>query len=316
MRIREIFNLAIKMGIEADFRPREAVKKSLEGKKKKYQRLFKNGEINSTVLLNPYPDTQIHHIAQDKEIKRILAGIDIEASELILTKILGDIDLVIAHHPIGKALANLDEVMDMQIQIYHLYGVPINIAQRLIKEKIGEVARGINRLNHFRTVDVAKLLRINLMNVHTPLDNLAGRFLDKLIKKRNPEKIGDLLSLLEEIPEFEEAKRRGQGPKIFVGEKDNYCGKIALTEITGGTEGSPKLYEKMAICGIGTVVSMHQSEEHRKEAEKANINVVVAGHIPSDSLGMNLFLDELEKRGIEIVPCSGLIRFSRARKTK
>jgi len=31
----------------------------------------------------------------------------------------------------------------------------------------------------------------------------------------------------------------------------------------------------------------------------------------SDSLGMNLFLDELEKRGIEIVPCSGLIRISR-----
>jgi len=26
---------------------------------------------------------------------------------------------------------------------------------------------------------------------------------------------------------------------------------------------------------------------------------------------MNLFLDELEKKGIEIVPCSGLIRVSR-----
>jgi len=28
-------------------------------------------------------------------------------------------------------------------------------------------------------------------------------------------------------------------------------------------------------------------------------------------LGMNIFLDELEKKGIEIVPCSGLIRVSR-----
>jgi len=58
---------------------------------------------------------------------------------------------------------------------------------------------------------------------------------------------------------------------------------------------------------------MHQSEEHRKEAEAANINVVIAGHISSDSLGMNIFLDELEKEKIELTPCSGLIRISRVK---
>ncbi|PJB18902.1 NGG1p interacting factor NIF3, partial [Candidatus Falkowbacteria bacterium CG_4_9_14_3_um_filter_36_9] len=52
-------------------------------------------------------------------------------------------------------------------------------------------------------------------------------------------------------------------------------------------------------------------EEHRKEAEKNHINVVIAGHMASDSLGMNLFLDELEKKGITVVPCSGLIRVKR-----
>ena len=36
----------------------------------------------------------------------------------------------------------------------------------------------------------------------------------------------------------------------------------------------------------------------------------------SDSIGMNLFLDELEKKGIEIIPVSGLIRVSRAKKAK
>jgi hypothetical protein len=56
---------------------------------------------------------------------------------------------------------------------------------------------------------------------------------------------------------------------------------------------------------------MHQSEEHRKAAEEANINVVVAGHISSDSLGMNIILDELEKKGMEIVPYGGLIRINR-----
>jgi hypothetical protein len=67
----------------------------------------------------------------------------------------------------------------------------------------------------------------------------------------------------------------------------------------------------MAQAGIGTVIGMHISEEHKKEAEAANINVVIAGHMSSDSLGMNLFLDELERKGIKIIPCSGLIRVPR-----
>jgi hypothetical protein len=70
----------------------------------------------------------------------------------------------------------------------------------------------------------------------------------------------------------------------------------------------------MAIAGIGTVIGMHQSEEHRKEAEAAHLNVVIAGHMSSDSLGVNLFLDELERRGIEIIPCSGFDRVSRLQK--
>jgi putative NIF3 family GTP cyclohydrolase 1 type 2 len=120
-----------------------------------------------------------------------------------------------------------------------------------------------------------------------------------------------LINFLKEISEYKKAIEFGAGPKIFVGAEENRCGRIAITEITGGTEGSPKLYEKMAQAGIGTVVGMHISEEHKKEAENANLNVVIAGHISSDSLGMNLFLDELEKQEIEIVPCSGFIRVSR-----
>jgi hypothetical protein len=42
--------------------------------------------------------------------------------------------------------------------------------------------------------------------------------------------------------------------------------------------------------------------------------VVIAGHISSDSLGMNLFLDELEKKGIKIIPAAGLIRIPRIKK--
>ena len=56
---------------------------------------------------------------------------------------------------------------------------------------------------------------------------------------------------------------------------------------------------------------MHLMEKHRQQAKRHNINVIVAGHMASDSLGLNLFLDQLELRGIKIIPTSGLIRTKR-----
>ncbi len=323
MQVQEIYNLSINKSIEADFRGREAIEKFLRRKKEKYEKLSEKDKVDFDLesLENPYLDSRILNISQDKEIKKILVGIDIEPAEILLAKEIGGIDLIISHHPLGKALANLSEVMEMQCDILSQYGVPINVAEGLMKERISEVARGVNRINHQRTVDTAKILGFNLMCLHTVCDNLAAKFLKYMIEKpsltedmeseRKIARIEDLLNLLKEIKEYKTATKLGAGPKIFVGDKENHCGKIALTELTGGTEGSPKIYEKMAIAGVGTIVGMHMEEEHKKEAESANINVVIAGHISTDSLGVNLFLDELERQGIEIIPCSGLIRVPR-----
>ena len=315
MTIKEIYNLVIQMGIKADFRGEQGVKKFLENKRKQYEKMSEKEkqEFDAETLENPYLDSRIYNIAQDKPVEKVLVGIDIGPAELLIAKEINNIDLVIAHHPLGKGLAHLADVMDLQCDVLNFYGVPINIAEGLMKERISEVARSVNPVNHQRTVDAAKLLEINLMNSHTPCDNLAAKFLKDLIEERKPERIGELIDLLKEIPENKEAIKIGAGPKIFVGDKENRCGKIALTEITGGTEGSPKLYEKMANAGIGTIVGMHISEEHKKEAENSHLNVIIAGHMSSDSLGVNLFLDGLENRGIEIIPCSGLIRISRAK---
>jgi hypothetical protein len=313
MKINEIFNLAVEMGISADFRGKQGVEKFLKRKKEAFEKLSEKEkqDFDKDALKNPYLDSRIYHIAEDKPIKKVLVGIDIGVAEILLAKEIGEVDLIIAHHPVGKGLAHLADVMDLQCDVLNYYGVPINIAEGLMKESIEEVARGVNHINHQRTVDAAKILGINLMNCHTPADNLAAKFLKEKIENKKPEFLEDLMNLLKDIPEYKEAMKIGVGPKIFTGVPGRRCGKIALTEITGGTSGSPKLYEKMTQAGIGTMIGMHQDEEHRKEAEAAHLNVIIAGHMSSDSLGVNLFLDELEKKGIEIIPCSGLIRIPR-----
>lgn len=313
----QIYRLAIRKAMVADLRGAEVVQRVLKRTAEKYKKLdkVKKEFFDTDALFNPYPDSRIL-VPTNKKIKKILVGIDISVSELWLADKLRDIDLIISHHPLGRALAGLDGVMTMQADILALYGIPINIAESLLKVRIDEVARSISSANHNRVVDAAKLLNMGLMCCHTLCDNLVARFLREKISKEKLEYVSDLIDFLEKIPEYREAMKLGAGPKIFAGRSDNRLGKIGLLEITGGTEGSEKTYDYLARAGIGTTIGMHISEKNKEEAEKAHLNVVIAGHISSDSLGVNLLLDELEKNGIDIVPCSGLIRFSRLGKKK
>lgn len=321
LTIKQIYNLAINLGVKNDLRGQSLVKRKLERINKQYKELpeAKKAEFDQERLCNPFSDTR-YFGNPAKKINRILAGIDIDVAELLLAKELEragkPIDLILAHHPTGPALAGLHEVMDLQVELMAKYGVPINIAENLTHIRMSEVARGLSPVNHNRVIDAAKLLGMDIMCCHTPSDNLVANYLEKEIKKqlKNIETVGELLDLLKKIPEYKEAMKYKAGPRLFTGKESNYAGKIALTEITGGTEGSKEIYQHFAAAGIGTIVGMHIKEDNRLEAEKSHINIVIAGHMSSDSIGMNLFLDELVKRGIEVITCSGLIRYSRLRK--
>ena len=312
MTIKEIFDLGIELGIKNDLRGSAKVKKNLKRVQDQFDNLDakKKKDFDKQRLENPYMDSQILFDSK-KEVKKVLVGVDIDTSELLLAKELGDIDLVIAHHPIGKGLSHLHDVMHLQAEVMADYGVPINVAQSLLKIRIDEVARGVNPANHYKTPMAAELLKQGLVNVHAPCDNLVASFLKKNIENKKFEYVHEVLEALGKIPEYEIAKKQGIGPRLFAGSPENYCGRIAITEITGGTEGSAQMYEKLAAAGAGTIIGMHMSEEHKKEAEKHHINAIIAGHISSDSIGINLFLDQLEKKGIEVVANSGLIRIKR-----
>ena len=314
MKVKEIYEVAIKKGIEADPRGKEAIKNELLKQKKIYEDLSKEEkeDFDKEKLENPYSDTRIL-LDNGRAVKKILVGIDMETGEMLLADKLG-VDLVISHHPLGIGLAKLDDVMRLQADVLAHYGVPINIAESLLEKRMSEISRKVSPANNYQSVDAARLLNLSVMCTHTIADNLVYDFVKKEIDKNNPETIGELITLLKKIPEYKAAIKRGAGPTIFVGNKDHRCGKIAVTEITGGTSGSKDIYESMSNSGIGTIIAMHMDEEHKEEAERYHINVVVAGHMASDSLGMNLFLDELEKRNFKIIPCSGLIRVKRINK--
>lgn len=317
MKLKDIYALAVKMGIESDPRGKEGVEKLLARRKKAYDELpkSKKEEFDTEDLANPYTDSRIFWGDPEMEVDSIMAGIDINAAEVLLADRLNQkgesIDLLLTHHPEGASLASLHEVMDVQADIWAKYGVPINIAEGVMHERIREVQRRFSPVNHAEAIDAARLLGLAFMGMHTVTDNLVHEYMEQLFEKAKPETVGDVLDVLKKEPEYKEAMKGKAGPMIFAGDPHNRAGKVAPIEFTGGTEPSPIVYEKLAMAGVGTVVGMHAAEDHRKEAMKYHINLVIAGHMSSDSLGMNLLLDAFEKKGIKILPCSGLIRVRR-----
>ncbi|TAN45058.1 MAG: NGG1p interacting factor NIF3 [Nitrospirae bacterium] len=317
MKLSEFYGKALSAAIENDPRGREFVEQELVRRKKDFDKLTaeEKEDFDRESLENPYADSKMLYGSGDEEIKRVLVGIDIDVSELLLAeglraKGLG-VDLVLAHHPEGRAYANLYNVMNMQADILHRFGVPINTAEALMESRVKEVERKLMPANHSKTVDAAKLLNIPLMCLHTMADNMVATFLQQGFEDKKPYTLDDVISMLNEIPEYKVAKKESFGPRILIGSKNRKAGKV-FVDMTGGTEGSKEIFSSLSLSGINTIVGMHLSEDHRKEAEKNNLNVVIAGHIASDNLGLNLLFDAISKGDdIEFLECSGFRRVSR-----
>jgi len=317
MRLGDLYRKAIEAGIENDPRGREAVLQELKRRKKDFDKLPPEEKefFDAESLQNPYSDSRILYGSDDGEIKSVLAGIDIDVGEILLADNLRQkgkrIDLLLSHHPSGRAFADLYSVMGMQADILNLFGVPINIAEGLMAGRVKEVERKLMPSNHTRAVDAARLLDIPFLCLHTPADNMVASYLQRIFDESKPYFLSDAVDMLLDIPEYKTAKQQSVGPKIFLGSKKRKAGKI-FVDMTGGTEGAKEIFQSLTNSGVSTIVGMHISEEHRKEAEKSHLNVIIAGHISSDNLGLNLLIDEISKgNSIELFECSGFRRFSR-----
>ncbi|HEY5494248.1 MAG TPA: hypothetical protein VIK15_06620 [Candidatus Anoxymicrobiaceae bacterium] len=316
MKLEQIYELAVEVGISKDPRGKAGVRQVLDDAGKEYEKLKGDDRkfFDKARLTNPFADTRILFGDPATEVKNIIAGIDIEAPELVLADRLREkgrkIDLCLSHHPEGAALAGLSEVMALQADVWASHGVPINVGEALISERMGEIRRALLPQNHQRPIDTAALLDLPFMCVHTPADNLVTDYLTRLFRNKKPRLVGDVIDLLLKEKEYRASAQRGMSPTAIVGEAKNRAGDI-LVDMTGGTEGPASALERLGQAGVGTIVAMHMGDKLKAEAEKQHINVIIAGHIASDNIGVNLFLDRLEKRGIKAQGFSGFQRFSR-----
>jgi putative NIF3 family GTP cyclohydrolase 1 type 2 len=316
IKLGELYRMAIQLGKDQDPRDPEVLEADLRKVSERFERMEARDRdrFDRDALWNPYADSRLLHGDPETEVGGLLWGIDITPAEVLLADRLRErgrrIDAVLGHHPRGRAQANFTEVMHVMEYMLEDLGVPITVAEDILGPRIKEVARAISPTNFDQAVDAARLLDMPMMCLHSCTDNLVQRYLDNYLKEIRPGTVADIIVALQELPEFERASRNNSPPDVLVGDKGRRAGKI-MVKMTGGTSGPKEMYDSLSKAGVGTVVCMHVPENHIEEARKNHINIVISGHMPSDSLGINLLADKVEERGVEIVPCSGFIRVRR-----
>jgi putative NIF3 family GTP cyclohydrolase 1 type 2 len=241
-------------------------------------------------------DTAVH--VHGKNIKKAMLMIDVSTADLMLAKNLG-CDAVITHHPIGIAAINFYKVIDRHIDYMKENGISENTA----RTSILDLKRRIEIRNHTQiyssAIDSAKILDMPLVNIHQPCDEYAKRVISKKIQNKNPNLVSELITSLEEIPEFRKAETKIQ---VAYGQPDSYVGKWVAV-IAAGTNGGFHVAKTYFENGISTVLYFHIDYNDLIKLRESAIqgNLVILGHLAGDSIGMNALGDKLEAEGMEVV---------------
>jgi len=242
-------------------------------------------------------DSAIH--VRGGNIGKVLFGIDAGVPELLLAKQLG-YDAVIAHHPQGgAAVLNFHQVFKRHIQQMTKAGVPREEAEKAVKKKLQALETQGHTRNYAHAVDAAKLLKMPYMNIHTPLDELGRRIMSEQIHSGIKENstVQDVVSALKQLNEFKNAVTE---IKIRLGKTENLAGKVVMSH-GAGTNGGYEIAKTYFTHGVGTVVYIHISPvDLEKLKAEGKGNLVVTGHIASDSVGINPLIRELEKRNVSV----------------
>lgn len=247
------------------------------------------------------------HVRSDT-VRNVFATVDCDVGDLLLAREL-KCDTVLSHHPEGVAGLTGYRLIRAQIDQMVEAGVPIARAEAAIQRRLQQVELGSHARNYGRVMQAAELLKMAFLNIHVPCDVITRRLIsERLSPLGTPDRratVADVLTLLQEFPELRAAATE---PKVRLGTPENFAGRIAVA-MGGYTSGGVDVLRAYFDAGIGTVLMMHFPDADLREAREQRLagNLVVTGHMATDSIGINYFLDELERLNLKIVRAGGLV---------
>jgi hypothetical protein len=249
-------------------------------------------------------DSGIHVPGED--IETALVGIDLESPEIQLADREG-YDLVLAHHPPGgDPRVNFAPVLDKQVEFMTAHGVPEERAEEAASGIVSGMEHAGHSANYRHDPSIAEHLDIPYMNVHLAPDELGRRRFQEVADDLDDDaNVGEFADALGEIDEIDEAIT---DVELRVGERENDLGEVAIHH-AAGTNGGSDVASAYFDNGVDTVLYIHvgaaDTAELQEEYGGEGKNLVVTGHIASDAIGMNEFIDALEAEGLKCDTVSG-----------
>jgi hypothetical protein len=241
-----------------------------------------------------------------EDIESALVGIDLESPEVQLANREG-YDLALAHHPAGgDARLEFTEVLDTQVEFMVEHGVDRERAEEAVADLRRNTEHGAHASNYRHDPSVAELLDQPYMNVHLAPDEIGRRrFVEVADDLPADATVGDLKAALHDaFPAFQDAKT---AIETRVGSDDDPLGDLAVHH-AAGTNGGASVAEAYFDSGVDTVLYIHVNGSDTKQLREEygdEKNLVVTGHIASDAVGLNEFVDALEDHGVDCTTISG-----------
>ena len=247
------------------------------------------------------------HVRSDN-IKTIMATIDCDVSDLLLARAF-KCDALLTHHPEGAAALHGWRVMRNQIEQMVECGVPIAQAEAALQRRMQQVELNSHARNYGRVVQAAQLLKLAFLNIHVPCDIITRRLISEKLERFNaPKSRATVAEVIAALQEFPEQRAAATEPHVRLGAPDRLAGRVAVA-MGGYTNGGVDVLRAYFDAGIGTVLMMHFSEADLREAREQRLagNLIVTGHMASDSIGINFFLEELQRLGLTVTRAGGIV---------
>jgi putative NIF3 family GTP cyclohydrolase 1 type 2 len=251
-------------------------------------------------------DSAIHH--QGDGIERVLFGIDLKAPELVIASAQG-YDCAISHHPVGgSSTLRFHEVLERHVDQMVGAGVPRHVAEETMRATIEDRRVLSSMTNYDHDPSVAVLLDIPYLNIHTPLDEIGRRRMAEAAAGLGEDAtVAELVGRFHET--FGEFRNAATEIEVRVGKPENPVGKVVVSH-GAGTNGGYPVAKAYYDCGIDTVIYIHCRPADAKrliDEVGETKNLIVTGHVASDSVGINPYVDRLRQEGLDVTTFSGII---------
>jgi putative NIF3 family GTP cyclohydrolase 1 type 2 len=247
-------------------------------------------------------DSEIH--VKGNKIRKALVAIDVGVAELLLARELG-CDAIIAHHPAGgRARLEGYKVFLRHIEQLREAGVPEVVAREAVRPKLRVLELQHHPDNYDQTPSAAKKLRMPLVSIHSPCDEIGRKMIKHALKDLGADStVRDVVSRIGRFPEYRKA---ASNIEVRLGSSKNKAGSIAISH-AAYTNGGYEIAKTYFQNGVGTLSYIHIAESDlARLANEPSGNLIVLGHIASDWLGINRLLRELEKEGVEPITTTDL----------